>query len=146
MSMEQPRWASERDPNRRRRVVRYAAAAACAVTALLYYGIGVGTLKIVDQLPADMPDLFPFGALAGSGFVLGAILLVAFDHRGAWLLGAALQVVALVMYVAVSPQRDPPFEPWGILIKVLQVGILGALLYLVLRQPVRRPGHVIRSF
>jgi len=92
-----------------------------------------------------MPDLFPFGALAGSAFVLGAILLVALDHRGVWLLGAALQVVALAMYIAVSPQRDPPFEGWGILIKVLQVGILSALVYLVLRQPVRRPGRVVRS-
>ena len=42
------------------------------------------------------------------------------------------------MYVAVSPQRTPPFEQWGILIKVLQVAILASLAYLVIRQPVRR--------
>lgn len=47
--------------------------------------------------------------------------------------------------VAVSTNRTPPFEQWGILIKVLQAAILAALTYLVVRQPVRRTDQVLRS-
>jgi hypothetical protein len=32
----------------------------------------------------------------------------------------------------IAPQRTPPFEAWGILIKVFQATILGALVYLVI--------------
>ena len=115
-----------------------AAAVVSAVTALLYLGIGVGALKIVDETNADTPDLLMFGAAAGAAFIFGAILLIALDHRAVWLLGAILQVGVIVMYIAVSPQRTPPFEPWGILIKGLQVAILAALAYLVIRPPVHR--------
>lgn len=145
MPVQSPSWVTDREPDRRRRLIRYAAALLSAATALLYFGIGAGVLKVVDQAAADMPDLFPFGAAAGAAFVLGAILLLALDHRGVWLLGAIFQVGVIVMYVAVSPQRTPPFEPWGILIKVLQVAILAALVYLVVRQPARRAVSVLRS-
>lgn len=145
MTVPRSSWASVGDPNRRRREVRYLAAAASAATALLYFGIGVGALKIVDKATAETQDLFTFGAAAGAAFVLGAILLLALDHRGVWLLGAILQVGVIVMYVAVSPQRTPPFEQWGILIKVLQVVILVALVYLVVRQPVRRSARLRRT-
>src|SRR5512147_2948259 len=99
MTVQRPRWASTSDPNRRRREVRYAAAAASGVTALLYFGIGLGALKIVDKAAADTPDLLMFGAVAGAAFVFGAILLLALDHRGVWLLGAIFQVAVIVMYV-----------------------------------------------
>ncbi|HEY6012825.1 MAG TPA: hypothetical protein VIU37_02420 [Candidatus Limnocylindrales bacterium] len=138
MTVQWPEWASQRDPDRRRRLVRYAAALLSAATALAYFGIGLGVLRIVETTTPDTPDLFTFGAVSGAAFVLGTVLLLTFDHRGVWLLGAVFQVGVIVMYVAVSPQRTPPFEQWGILIKVLQVAILVALAYLVIRQPVRR--------
>ena len=123
------------DPRVRRRTIRYAAAAASAVTALLYFGIGAGVLKVVDVDTPEAPGMFEFGALAGAMFVVGAILLVAFDRRLLWVLGAVLQVGVIVMYVVVSAQRTPPFETWGIVIKVLQAAILAALVYLVLDTP-----------
>lgn len=123
----------------RRRAVRYVAAAASAATALLYFGIGVGILKVVDVVSSAAPDLFAFGAPAGAAFALGAILLLAFDRRLLWILGAILQVAVIVMYVAIADKRTPPFEVWGILIKLLQATILAALLYLVARSPERRP-------
>ncbi|MGZ8514752.1 MAG: hypothetical protein ACXW4H_05890, partial [Candidatus Limnocylindrales bacterium] len=141
----QPGWTSRGDPNRRRREIRYLAAAASAATALLYFGIGAGVLKVVDKATPDAPDLATFGAAAGAAFVLGAILLLALDQRGVWLLGAIFQAVVIVMYVAVSTDRTPPFEQWGTLIKVLQAAILAALTYLVVRQPVRRTDQVLRS-
>jgi hypothetical protein len=130
---------------RRRNVVRYAAAGISAATAALYFGIGIGVLEVVDEASAKADGgMLTFGAAAGSAFVLGAILLVLFDHRGLWLLGAVLQIGVLVMYVAVSPQRTPPFELWGIVIKVLQAAILVALVYLLLHVPPRRMGRAWR--
>lgn len=126
------------DSARRRRLIRYAAAAVSAATAVLYVGIGIGVLQVGDVAGPDTPDLFVFGAFAGGAFALGAVLLLLVDHRGLWLLGALLQVAVIVMYVAISSQRTPPFEVWGITLKVLQATILVALAYLVLRQPVRR--------
>lgn len=126
------------EPARHRRLVRYGAAAVSVATALLYFGIGVGVVKVGEAVGPDTPDLFLFGASAGGAFALGAVLLLLVDHRGLWLLGALLQVLVIAMYVAISSQRTPPFEVWGITIKVLQAAILLALAYLVLRQPVRR--------
>jgi GNAT superfamily N-acetyltransferase len=126
------------DPARRRLLIRYGAAAVSAAMALLYFGIGAGVLTVGDVVGPDAPDLVLFGASAGGAFALGAVLLVLVDHRGLWLPGALLQVMVIAMYVAVSSQRTPPFEVWGITAKVLQATILVALAYLVLRQPVRR--------
>jgi hypothetical protein len=128
----------------RRRAVRYIAAAASAATAVLYFGIGVGLLKVVDEAATDAPGTFEFGASAGAAFLLGTVLLLLFDHRLLWLLGALLQVGVLVMYVAVSPERTPPFETWGIMIKVLQVALLVALAYLVVRVPDRQVAQARR--
>lgn len=139
MTAAMPRRTSVRnDSDRRRREIRYAAAAASAVTALLYFGIGAGVLKVVNETSADGPSMFEFGTIAGAAFVLGTLLLLAFDRRVLWLLGALFQVGVIVMYVVVSPQRTPPFETWGILIKVLQVAILAALTYLAMRPRDRR--------
>ena len=145
MVSRQPGWTSGGDPDRRRRDIRYLAAAASAATALLYFGIAAGVLKVVDEASSDGVDLVTFGIAAGAAFVLGAVLLIALDHRGVWLLGAILQVIVIVMYVTVSTDRTPPFEQWGILIKVLQAAILAALSYLVVHQPMRRTDRVVRS-
>lgn len=123
------------DRSDRRRMIRYTAAAASIVTALLYFGIGAGLVVVVTETRADGPGMFEFGASAGAAFVIGALLLLTLDLRILWVLGALLQVGVIVMYVAVGPQRTPPFELWGLLIKALQVVILGALLYLIVRPP-----------
>ena len=125
------------DRQARRRTIRHVAAAASAVTAILYFAIGVGVLKVVDEVSAAAPSMLAFGAPAGAAFLLGAVLLVAVDRRILWVLGAVLQVLVIVMYIAVSAQRTPPFETWGILIKILQAAILAALLYLILDTPAR---------
>lgn len=131
-------WSTRSTSQRHRMTVRYLAAAASALTALLYFGIGLGVLKVVDEGAAGGPGLLEFGASAGAAFALGAVLLVVVDHRGLWLLGALLQVIVLIMYLAVSPQRTPPFEAWGILIKILQAALLAGLAYLVVHVPERR--------
>ncbi len=125
------------DADAHRRSIRYVAAVASSLTALLYFGIGLGVLRVVDVSPSG-PSLFDFGMPAGSAFVLGAVLLFAVDRRSLWLFGALLQVAVIVMYFVVAPQRTPSFEIWGVLIKVLQATILAALVYLLVHPPVRR--------
>jgi hypothetical protein len=120
-----------RVPTERRRQVRLVAAALSAACAVIYVLIGLGL--IYPTAPNDQ-GMLAFGGLAGGAFALGAGLLLTIDRRAAWILGAALQVLAIVAYFQVAPQRTPPFEPWGISLKVLQVGILAALLYLIARR------------
>ncbi|MEX1169103.1 MAG: hypothetical protein WEE50_03065 [Chloroflexota bacterium] len=138
MAASLPSLAPVRDVrSSRRRFIRYVAAAASLATAVLYFGIGAGVLVVVDVAASDAPGMFEFGASAGAAFVLGALLLLALDHRGLWLVGALLQVGVIVMYIAVGPQRTPSFEVWGLVIKALQVVILVALAWLTVRPPTR---------
>jgi hypothetical protein len=74
-----------------------------------------------------------FGAAAGAAFLLGAALLVAFDRRVLWILGAILQVFVVWGYFAVAPDRTPSFEAWGIALRVIQLPLFAALLYLAVR-------------
>ncbi len=121
----------------RRRAVRYLAAGLCVATALIYIAIGLGAISVVDEVSASAPPMLVFGAAAGATFLAGAVLLVATDQRVLWVVGALYQVAVIVMYLDVAPQRTPSFELWGVLIKILQVAILAALVYLAVRQPAR---------
>jgi hypothetical protein len=120
--------------------VRYAAAALAATMAGIYYLIALGVLEVVDTSAAGAgTDMFAFGMMAGSGFLLGAILLAFFDRRILWILGAVLQVLVFSMYLAVSSTREPAFELWGIALRVLQVPLFAALVYLAWRAPEAAP-------
>ena len=117
-----------------RQRVRYIAAALAAITASLYFLVGAGVLRVVDSVPsAGAPNLFEFGAMAGGAFAFGALLLAITDRRVLWVMGAMLQGVVLIGYVAAADARTPAFEVWGIAIKVFQALLLVALLYLALR-------------
>lgn len=130
------------DPGRR--LIRYGAALLAAGAAVVYLLIGVDVIKVVDTRSPDMVSLLPFGLLSGGAFLLGAILLFLFDRRILWIAGGLFQVFAIAMYVAVAPQRDPSYEPWGIGLKVVQAVLLLALVYLAARQP-RQAGHGVAS-
>jgi peptidoglycan/LPS O-acetylase OafA/YrhL len=114
----------------RRTLVRYATAVASAGVALVYFLIGVGVITVVNGPSVDAPPMLLFGGLAGGAFALGAILLLTFDRRILWVLGAVLQIFVIWAYFGVAPSRDPHFEPWGIGLKVAQAILLLALVYL----------------
>jgi hypothetical protein len=116
--------------------VRYIAAGLAAATALLYFLIGLGVVRVVESSAAT-PDLFEFGAMAGGAFAFGALLLAVTDRRELWVVGALLQMVVLIGYVSAADMRTPAFEFWGLAIKAFQLLLLGALTYLALR-PVQR--------
>jgi deazaflavin-dependent oxidoreductase (nitroreductase family) len=110
--------------------------------AAIYFGIGAGVLDVGGS-SADRQFLWVFGALAGGAFVLGALLLVLSDRRWLWIAGLLFQVFVYWAYVDVSKSRTPPFEAWGITLRVIQVPLVIALAYLVWRVPepaAGRPG------
>ncbi|MEJ2292795.1 MAG: hypothetical protein P8Y13_08360 [Deinococcales bacterium] len=119
---------------RARRRVRQAAGVLALANALVYGLIGAGIARVTSDAQGDTSFLWVFGLTAGTAFLLGAILLWAFDRRLLWWLGAAFQVFAIVAYVGVAPQRVPPFEAWGLSLKVAQGVLLVALLHLALTQ------------
>ena len=76
-----------------------------------------------------------FGALAGGAFLLGAVLLFTLDRRWLWIAGALFQVFVIWAYVDVSKTRTPPFEMWGITLRIIQLPLLAALAWLAIRKP-----------
>jgi hypothetical protein len=115
----------------RRRLIRYFAALMAALTAVMYFLIGFRVVTVLGDTNADQS----FGFFAGAAYALGAVLLVAFERRIVWILGAALQVFVIYTYFDLASQRTPTFEIWGILIRIAQVFILVALAYLAMRLP-----------
>jgi hypothetical protein len=116
-----PRWLSGA-PAQRNLPVQSAAIGLASVSALLYLLSGtVGSLRLG----------FTLGMTAA--FALVAVGLLYFAGRRAWGFVALLDLVAIVGYFAVAPSRDPHFEVWGIAIKVVQVALLAAVGYLLIR-------------
>jgi hypothetical protein len=103
-----------------------------ALTALLYYLIGLGIIWIGTSTNGSSTDLGAFGAIVGTTFAVMAVLLARFHSRLLWAVVAVLQGVVLVGYVAVGSARSPAFEPWGLLIKACQVVLLVTMAYLLL--------------
>jgi hypothetical protein len=115
-----------------RQTIRYGAAAVAAVMAAIYFLIGLGVLN-VGGTDSDRAYLWVFGALAGGAFLLGAVLLVAVDRRWVWVAGLLFQVFVYWAYVDVSKTRTPPFEMWGLTLRIIQLPLLVALGYLAVR-------------
>jgi len=111
------------------RLLRYFAAAVAAACAAVYFLIGLGFIYDASD---QRLGLFIFGMSAGFAFALGSVLLLATERRIVWVLGALFQVFVIVAYFNVAKNRNPPFEVWGLSLKVAQVAILGALAALVM--------------
>jgi hypothetical protein len=138
--------------NANRRTIRLVAAGLAGAMAIIYFLIGAGVLDVGRADGTDAGFLVVFGASAGGAFLLGAVLLLAFDRRWLWILGTVLQVFVMVGYLTVSADRTPAFEIWGITLRVIQVPLLAALVYLAIRpaeehapQLIRRTGHRVRG-
>ncbi len=107
--------------------VRCFAAAMAGAAAAIYLLIGAGVLQVVD---GDQAGMATFGFAAAGGFVLGVVLLLLWKHPLVWVLGALLQIVVIVMYFAVGPDRTPHYEIWGLVLRIPQVLILASLTYI----------------
>jgi hypothetical protein len=113
---------------------RHGAAVLSAAMAGIYYLIGLRVLDIGGSSTGEAVDLTMFGAAAGTAFLGLAALLTLSDRRWVWFLALLVQVFVYVVYVATSAVREPPFELWGITLRILQLPVVLALIYLVLPQ------------
>jgi 4-amino-4-deoxy-L-arabinose transferase-like glycosyltransferase len=127
-----------------RRTVRLTAATASAAMALIYFLIGLGVLSIGGSSSGETVDLAMFGYSAGLAFLILAALLFLTDRRWLWVLAALFQIWVYVIYFAVAPGREPPFELWGITLRVIQLVLLAGLLYLSWKAPARRSKEAIQ--
>ncbi|MCX7783942.1 MAG: hypothetical protein N2318_09925 [Meiothermus sp.] len=112
-----------------RRTVRYVAALLAGLTATIYLLIGFCVVSVIEAACADQV----FGTFAAVAYLLGMVLLLFLDNRWLWGLGAAFQVIVIFLYFNLAPQRVPAYEVWGILIRIAQLLLLGALVYLAIR-------------
>jgi peptidoglycan/LPS O-acetylase OafA/YrhL len=122
----------------RSRTLRLAATGVAAAIAALYALIGFSILTVVDGQDGEVvPPLVVSAAL----FAVLATLLARSAPRWLLVAGIVLQLLVLVGYVAIAPERTPAFEVWGLTQKVLQVGLLTLLVTLVARRraPQGRP-------
>lgn len=113
------------------RRLRYFTALMAALTALIYFMIGFNVVSVLDTTTLAETDQ-TFGLYAGVAYALGAVLLVAFEGRLLWILGALLQVFVIYTYFALAPMRGPTYEVWGIMLRVAQVLTFITLTYLSL--------------
>lgn len=132
------RWAPADPRQHVRWRVRLAAGVLALADAVVYALIGAGAARVLEDAAGAGVSLATFGAMAGSAFLLGAVLLWAFDRRVLWFLGAAFQLFVIVVYLEVAAERTPAYEPWGIGLKVTQAVLLVLLAYLALTPRPRR--------
>ena len=103
------------------------------ISAVLYALIGLGVLPIGESANGGDPGLFDFGVMMAAVFVVTALLLMLFRSTILWVAVAVLQLAVLIGYAAFSGYRIPPFEIWGLLVKVDQAILLATSLYLIIR-------------
>jgi hypothetical protein len=127
------------DPNPTLDRIRYLAAGGAVLVAVLYLLIAIDVVTVVDdQAAADATPLYVAAAL----FVLLAVGLVSTRRRAVYAVGAGLQLLVIVGYLVIAADRIPSFEAWGIAVKIIQVGLLTAFIYLMVRQTPRTVGRV----
>ena len=112
-------------------IARIVAAVASLGAGAIYLLIGTGVVSVGRSTQEATTDLFAFGAFMAivSLAVAIAVWLVP-SSRIALIAVAIVELVALVGYVAAAGLREPPFDLWGVLIKVFQTTVLIATVYL----------------
>lgn len=116
--------------SQRRRLIRTFAAIVTVAITVMYILIGLHLVTVLDG-DADQK----WGLAAAAAYAVGIWLLIKYDRRTLWILGALLQVFVIYTYFNVASQRSPAYEIWGILLRIAQFILLGLLVYLAYRQP-----------
>ena len=85
-----------RAPSDRRTIIRYLAAALCGIVAVLYL---ILLFLVADAESGASENTYGAYLLLAVPYLIGAGLLVAVDRRALWIVGAAIQVVVIVLFV-----------------------------------------------
>lgn len=125
---------STRSPSIRRSTTRHLAAALCGIIGVLYL---ILLFLVADAESGASENTYGAYLFLALTYLLGAGLLTALDRRPLWLVGAAVQVVVIVLFVmfgtgvfdydALSGLR---MELWAAGITGAEVVVLGLLSYL----------------
>lgn len=129
------------DSPERRWLLRRVGAALAASMAAVYLLIAAGVVTVGESRSGSDQgemDMVTFGVGAATIFLVGAALLLLVDRRVLWMVGSLLQLLVIGMYLAVSVDREPAFELWGVGLRVVQVALLGVLVVLAATAPVER--------
>jgi hypothetical protein len=119
--------AAERTPA----IARIVASLASLGAGAIYLLIGTDVVSVGRSTQEATTDLFAFGALMAVVSFAVAIALWLVPWSRIALIGVAIvELVALIGYVAAAGLREPPFDLWGVLIKVFQGTVLVATVYL----------------
>lgn len=113
------------------RLAALAAAGFSAVMAVIYLLIGLEVITVLDP-PDDQPQ---FGLIAAGFFLAVAVVLLTVRRRWVWIVLAGVQLFVAFTYVNLAGERIPEYEAWGIALRVLQIPIIVALAWLILRAP-----------
>jgi hypothetical protein len=103
--------------------------------AAIYFLIGLRIFDIGGSTTGDTVDVGMFGASAGSAFLALAVLLVLTDRRWLWIPAVLFQLFVYAIYIGTSAIRVPPFEIYGITLRIVQVPLVLALVYLSVKAP-----------
>jgi hypothetical protein len=127
-------------PSRRETWARRIGISAALIAGGIYLLIGLDTLSVGTSTTEPTTDLLSFGVAMGL-FSLASAMGLYVAHARRWLAAlAAIQLVPLIGYVALSAYREPAFEPWGLLVKAMQLVVLVAAAVLaVWAHPAARP-------
>jgi hypothetical protein len=129
MTIAQTPEVSTRGPGIRGKV-RHWVVGLSGVSAVLYLLIG---LRVVTVLPDDPTGQTSFGLVASAGFAVAAIVAATFDKRLLWALGTVGLAFVIWAYFDLASERTPPFETWGVIIRLVQLPLLAAVGYLAIR-------------
>jgi len=106
--------------------------------ALIYFLIGLSILSIGGTTSGEGVDLPTFGFSAGLAFLVLATLLVSTDRRWLWAAATVVLTLVFVIYLGVSAIREPAFEVWGMTLRLIQIPLMAAVLYLAIKPITRK--------
>jgi len=132
---------STRSPSNRRTMTRHLAAALCGIVGVLYL---ILLFLVADAESGASENTYGAYLFLALTYLLGAGLLIAVDRRPLWVVGAAVQIVVIVLFVMFGAGVFGPgqgvfdydalsglrMELWAAGITGAEVVLLGLLSYL----------------
>jgi hypothetical protein len=88
--------------NRSRSVI-FVAAGLSALTAILYFLIGLRVVTVLDT-PEEQTV---FGLIAGGAFLVGAVVLLVVQRRAVWIFGTLGLAFVIFTYFDLASERSP---------------------------------------
>lgn len=115
-----------------REYVQWAAIGLAGLSSLFYLLIALNVVSLGEISRAEQRA---FGIPAAAVFAGGAIAALLWDRRWLWIVASIGLALIIMMYFRLASERVPPFETWGILIRVVQFPLLASLIYLAFTTP-----------